>query len=58
MRKGLGDKDPIRPAALGWCRRCQYEADCRDRCGCTPFMDAVQCGHIDVARLLLKQHKV
>lgn len=38
-------------------QRCQYEADCRDRCGCTPFMDAVQCGHVDVARLLLKQHK-
>ena len=38
--------------------RCQYEPDCRDKCGLTPFMDAIQCGHIDVARLLLEKHKV
>nr|XP_060149347.1 ankyrin repeat domain-containing protein 16 isoform X5 [Globicephala melas] len=37
--------------------RCQYEPDCRDKCGLTPFMDAIQCGHIDVARLLLEKHK-
>ncbi|XP_059861978.1 ankyrin repeat domain-containing protein 16 isoform X1 [Delphinus delphis] len=36
---------------------CQYEPDCRDKCGLTPFMDAIQCGHIDVARLLLEKHK-
>lgn len=40
------------------CGRCLYEADRADRCGCTPFMDAVQCGHTAVARLLLQQHKV
>ncbi|XP_033617695.1 ankyrin repeat domain-containing protein 16 isoform X5 [Fukomys damarensis] len=37
--------------------RCQYEPDCRDSCGVTPFMDAIQCGHIDVARLLLEKQK-
>ncbi|XP_045866976.1 ankyrin repeat domain-containing protein 16 isoform X2 [Meles meles] len=37
--------------------RCLYEADGADRCGCTPFMDAIQCGHTAVARLLLEQHK-
>ncbi|XP_023422337.1 ankyrin repeat domain-containing protein 16 isoform X3 [Cavia porcellus] len=37
--------------------RCQYEPDCKDNCGITPFMDAVQCGHIDIAKLLLKTHK-
>ncbi|XP_060015607.1 ankyrin repeat domain-containing protein 16 isoform X1 [Lagenorhynchus albirostris] len=36
---------------------CQYEPDCRDKCGLTPFTDAIQCGHIDVARLLLEKHK-
>ena len=24
----------------------------------TPFMDAVQCGHMDMARLLLEKHKI
>lgn len=38
-------------------QRCQYEADCRDKCGLTPFMDAIQCGHLGVARLLLEKHK-
>ncbi|KAM5144995.1 ankyrin repeat domain-containing protein 16 isoform 3-T3 [Callospermophilus lateralis] len=37
--------------------RCQYEPDCKDSCGVTPFMDAIQCGHIDIARLLLKKHE-
>ncbi|KAM5144997.1 ankyrin repeat domain-containing protein 16 isoform 5-T5 [Callospermophilus lateralis] len=36
---------------------CQYEPDCKDSCGVTPFMDAIQCGHIDIARLLLKKHE-
>ncbi|EHH64533.1 Ankyrin repeat domain-containing protein 16 [Macaca fascicularis] len=35
---------------------CQYEPDYRDNCGVTPLMDAIQCGHIDVARLLLDEH--
>ncbi|XP_036121781.1 ankyrin repeat domain-containing protein 16 isoform X3 [Molossus molossus] len=38
-------------------QRCQYEPDCRDKCGFTPFMDAIQCGHINIARLLLEKHK-
>uniref|UniRef100_A0A8D2B0I9 Ankyrin repeat domain-containing protein 16 n=1 Tax=Sciurus vulgaris TaxID=55149 RepID=A0A8D2B0I9_SCIVU len=37
--------------------RCQYEPDCKDNCGVTPFMDAIQCGHIDIARLLLEKHE-
>ncbi|XP_059519444.1 ankyrin repeat domain-containing protein 16 isoform X3 [Myotis daubentonii] len=36
---------------------CQYQPDCRDKCGLTPFMDAIQCGHINIARLLLENHK-
>lgn len=43
---------------LGLGSRCQYEPDCRDKCGLTPFMDAIQCGHINIARLLLEKHKV
>lgn len=42
----------------GFGSRCQYEPDCKDSCGVTPFMDAIQCGHIDIARLLLKKHEV
>ena len=38
--------------------RCQYEPDCRDRYGFTLFMAAIQCGHMDVARLLLEKHKI
>ncbi|XP_045714065.1 ankyrin repeat domain-containing protein 16 isoform X2 [Phyllostomus hastatus] len=38
-------------------QRCQYEPDCRDKCGLTPFMDAIQCGYINIARLLLEKHK-
>ncbi|NWI61089.1 ANR16 protein, partial [Calyptomena viridis] len=37
--------------------RCQYKADSRDRCGVTPFMDAIQNGHVDIARLLLEKHQ-
>ncbi|XP_040611478.1 ankyrin repeat domain-containing protein 16 isoform X2 [Mesocricetus auratus] len=37
--------------------RCHYEPDCRDNCGVTPFMDAIQCGHVDIAKLLLEKHK-
>ncbi|XP_006891941.1 PREDICTED: ankyrin repeat domain-containing protein 16 [Elephantulus edwardii] len=39
---------------LTWC---QYEPDCRDKCGVTPFMDAIQCGHITIAWMLLEEHK-
>lgn len=37
--------------------RCHYEPDCRDNCGVTPFMDAIQCGHVSIAKLLLEKHK-
>ncbi|XP_071590458.1 ankyrin repeat domain-containing protein 16 [Heliangelus exortis] len=37
--------------------RCQYKPDSRDRCGVTPFMDAVQNGHIAIARVLLEKHQ-
>ncbi|NXD87906.1 ANR16 protein, partial [Halcyon senegalensis] len=37
--------------------RCQYKPDSRDRCGVTPFMDAVQNGHVNIARLLLEKHQ-
>ncbi|NXR09707.1 ANR16 protein, partial [Semnornis frantzii] len=37
--------------------RCQYKPDSRDRCGVTPFMDAIQNGHLDIARLLLQKHQ-
>ncbi|XP_010619721.1 ankyrin repeat domain-containing protein 16 isoform X2 [Fukomys damarensis] len=58
-------RTPLHTAAMHGCleavkvllTRCQYEPDCRDSCGVTPFMDAIQCGHIDVARLLLEKQK-
>ncbi|XP_012377921.1 ankyrin repeat domain-containing protein 16 [Dasypus novemcinctus] len=58
-------RTPLHTAAMHGCleavkmllNRCQYEPDCRDKCGVTPFMDAVQCGHISVARLLLEAQK-
>ncbi|XP_023590189.1 ankyrin repeat domain-containing protein 16 [Trichechus manatus latirostris] len=58
-------RTPLHTAAMHGCleavkvllKRCQYEPDCRDKCGITPFMDAIQCGHINVARLLLEKHK-
>ncbi|NWV23913.1 ANR16 protein, partial [Origma solitaria] len=46
---------------LSWffvsCPRCQYKADSRDSCGVTPFMDALQNGHVGIARLLLEKHQ-
>ncbi|XP_020039472.2 ankyrin repeat domain-containing protein 16 isoform X1 [Castor canadensis] len=59
-------RTPLHTAAMHGCleavkvflERCQYEPDCKDNCGVTPFMDAIQCGHIDIARLLLEKHKV
>lgn len=38
--------------------RCQYKADSRDSCGVTPFMDALQNGHVGIAQLLLEKHQV
>ncbi|NXD28524.1 ANR16 protein, partial [Spelaeornis formosus] len=37
--------------------RCQYKPDSRDSCGVTPFMDALQNGHVGIARLLLDKHQ-
>ncbi|NXW85436.1 ANR16 protein, partial [Alopecoenas beccarii] len=37
--------------------RCQYKPDSRDKCGVTPFMDAIQNGHVNIARLLLEKHQ-
>ncbi|NWZ71561.1 ANR16 protein, partial [Acrocephalus arundinaceus] len=37
--------------------RCQYQPDSRDSCGVTPFMDALQNGHVGIARLLLEKHQ-
>ncbi|NXX76111.1 ANR16 protein, partial [Urocolius indicus] len=37
--------------------RCHYKPDSRDKCGVTPFMDAVQNGHVNIARLLLEKHQ-
>ncbi|XP_047596930.1 ankyrin repeat domain-containing protein 16 isoform X2 [Lutra lutra] len=58
-------RTPLHTAAMHGCldavkvllQRGLYGADRADRCGCTPFMDAIQCGHTAVARLLLEQHK-
>ncbi|XP_008591302.1 PREDICTED: ankyrin repeat domain-containing protein 16-like [Galeopterus variegatus] len=47
----------LSPVLLGFGSRCHYERDCRDNCGVTPFMDAIQCGHVSVARLLLEKHE-
>ncbi|XP_014346332.1 ankyrin repeat domain-containing protein 16 isoform X2 [Latimeria chalumnae] len=37
--------------------RCQYEPDSKDSCGVTPFMDAVQNGHTNIAKMLMEKHK-
>ncbi|NWS22141.1 ANR16 protein, partial [Pachyramphus minor] len=37
--------------------RCHYQPDSRDRCGVTPFMDAIQNGHLGIARMLLEKHQ-
>ncbi|XP_051007398.1 ankyrin repeat domain-containing protein 16 isoform X2 [Acomys russatus] len=58
-------RTPLHTAAMHGCfevvqellDRCHYEPDCRDSCGVTPFMDAVQCGHVSIAKLLLEKHK-
>lgn len=58
-------RTPLHTAAMHGCleavkvllKRCQYEPNSRDNCGITPFMDAIQCGHIDIAKLLLEKHE-
>ncbi|XP_051468526.1 ankyrin repeat domain-containing protein 16 isoform X8 [Apus apus] len=59
------NRTPLHTAAMHGCleavelllERCQYKPDSRDRCGVTPFMDAIQKGHVDIARLLLEKHQ-
>ncbi|NWX32648.1 ANR16 protein, partial [Notiomystis cincta] len=53
-------RTPLHTAALScFCllSRCQYKPDSRDSCGVTPFMDALQNGHVGIARLLLDKHQ-
>lgn len=58
-------RTPLHTAAMHGCfeavqellERCHYEPDCRDNCGVTPFMDAIQCGHVSIAKLLLENHE-
>ncbi|NXG56626.1 ANR16 protein, partial [Hemiprocne comata] len=58
------NRTPLHTAATNNCvlafvflPRCQYKPDSRDRCGVTPFMDAIQNGHVNIARLLLEKHQ-
>ncbi|KAG9489863.1 hypothetical protein GDO78_005668 [Eleutherodactylus coqui] len=59
-------RTPLHTAAMHGCHdvvqilleRCNYEADCKDSCGVTPFMDAVQNGHLQIAELLIEKKKV
>ncbi|KAL7979862.1 hypothetical protein Chor_008200 [Crotalus horridus] len=38
-------------------QQCRYTSDVRDHCGITPFVDAIQNGHLDVAQVLLERHQ-
>ncbi|MEE6481688.1 hypothetical protein FKM82_012934 [Ascaphus truei] len=59
-------RTPLHTAAMHGCfevvavllERCNYEPDCKDSCGVTPFMDAVQNGHLRIAQLLIDKKKV
>lgn len=59
-------RTPLHTAAMHGCidvvkillERCGYDPDCKDSCGVTPFMDAVQNGHLHIAQLLLEKKKV
>ncbi|KAM9311770.1 ankyrin repeat domain-containing protein 16 [Gastrophryne carolinensis] len=59
-------RTPLHTAAMHGCfnvveillQRCGYDADCQDSCGVTPFMDAVQNGHLHIAQLLVEKKKV
>ncbi|XP_075455505.1 ankyrin repeat domain-containing protein 16 isoform X2 [Ascaphus truei] len=58
-------RTPLHTAAMHGCfevvavllERCNYEPDCKDSCGVTPFMDAVQNGHLRIAQLLIDKKK-
>ncbi|XP_051889887.1 ankyrin repeat domain-containing protein 16 isoform X2 [Pristis pectinata] len=58
-------RTPLHTAAMHGCteavdvllERCGYGPDAKDSCGVTPFMDAVQNGHIRIAKLLLQKHR-
>ncbi|NXO73430.1 ANR16 protein, partial [Phainopepla nitens] len=45
------------PGNIWEVEQCQYKPDSRDSCGVTPFMDALQNGHIGIAQLLLQKHQ-
>ncbi|XP_056429201.1 ankyrin repeat domain-containing protein 16 isoform X2 [Hyla sarda] len=59
-------RTPLHTAAMHGCfdvvqillERCNYDPDCKDSCGVTPFMDAVQKGHLQIAELLIENKKV
>ncbi|XP_073508568.1 ankyrin repeat domain-containing protein 16 isoform X2 [Phyllobates terribilis] len=59
-------RTPLHTAAMHGCldvvqillERCGYDPDCKDSCGVTPFMDAVQNGHLQIANLLIEIKKV
>ncbi|KAM5172688.1 ankyrin repeat domain-containing protein 16 [Mantella aurantiaca] len=59
-------RTPLHTAAMHGCfdvvkillERCRYDPDCKDSCGVTPFMDALQNGHLPIAQLLLEEKKV
>ncbi|KAG8440052.1 hypothetical protein GDO86_006010 [Hymenochirus boettgeri] len=59
-------RTPLHTAAMHGCsevvevllERCNYDPDCKDSCGVTPFMDAVQNGHLTIAKLLIETKKV
>ncbi|XP_069835014.1 ankyrin repeat domain-containing protein 16 isoform X2 [Dendropsophus ebraccatus] len=59
-------RTPLHTAAMNGCfdvvqillERCNYDPDCKDSCGVTPFMDAVQNGHVQIAELLIEKKKV
>ncbi|CAH2275523.1 ankyrin repeat domain-containing 16 [Pelobates cultripes] len=59
-------RTPLHTAAKHGCfevvevilERCDYDPECKDSCGITPFMDAVQNGHLLIAQLLINKKKV
>ncbi|NWY06887.1 ANR16 protein, partial [Nothoprocta ornata] len=51
-----GEEGPVTSRHVGR-EGCHYKPDSRDNCGVTPFMDAIQNGHVDIARLLLEKHQ-
>ncbi|XP_068132075.1 ankyrin repeat domain-containing protein 16 [Hyperolius riggenbachi] len=59
-------RTPLHTAAMHGCfdvmeillKRCRYDFDCKDSCGVTPFMDAVQNGHLLIAQLLVEKKKI